>query len=159
MPRRYYAKQKKTYAKDQDFELRRKDRYLINIALVSIKPRKDYDIASKTGEFYFKIGSGIRYVRAPNRGFIQIHENDEFTPGQSDFSLYTEFLTLKRDDEKEVTVRIRFFERDVGKVDDLVFETKLPIKLQHSDTEYIILQDEDEKVKVKVKVRAARTRF
>ncbi|MFX0135767.1 MAG: hypothetical protein ACFFDN_19145 [Candidatus Hodarchaeota archaeon] len=159
MPRRYYAKQKKTYAKGQDFELRRKDRYMINIALVSIKPRKDYDIASKTGEFYLKVGSGIRYVRVPNNGFIQIHENDTFETGQSDFSLYNEFITLKRDDKKDRKIRIRLFERDVGKKDDIIFDTQLPVKLQHSETEYVILEDKDKKVKVKIKVRAARTRF
>ncbi len=159
MPRRYYAKQKKTYAKGQDFELRRKDRYMINIALVSIKPRKDYDIASKTGEFYIKVGSGVRYVRVPNNGFIQIHENDTFETGQSDFSLYNEFLTLKRNDKKERKIRIRLFERDVGKKDDEIFDIKLPLKLQVSDTEYKILEDKDKKTKVKIKIRVARTRY
>ncbi|MHA1379523.1 MAG: hypothetical protein ACTSRG_14210 [Candidatus Helarchaeota archaeon] len=158
-PRRYYAKQKKTYAKGQDFELRRKDRYLINVSLVSIKTRKDYDIASKTGEFYLKIGEGIRYVRAPNKGYIQIHEYDTFDTGQSDFSLYTEFLTLKRGDKKEREVRIRLFERDVGKKDDLVFDKKIKVKLLTSDTKYLILEDDDKKTKVKIKVRAAKTKF
>ncbi|MHA1299208.1 MAG: hypothetical protein ACTSO9_07235 [Candidatus Helarchaeota archaeon] len=159
MPRRYYAKSKKTYAKGQDFELRRKDRYLINISLVSLKTLKDYDILSKTGEFYFKIGAGVRYIRAPNKGYIQIHEYDSFEPRQSDFSLYTEFLTLKRGDKKEKKIRIRLCERDVGKKDDTVFDETLKIKLLTSDTDYIVLEDKDKKTKAKIKVRAARTKY
>ncbi|NVM03948.1 MAG: hypothetical protein HWN67_16570 [Candidatus Helarchaeota archaeon] len=73
--------------------------------------------------------------------------------------MYNEFLTLKRNDKKERTVRIRLLERDLGKKDDVVFDKKLQVKLLHSDTEYIILEDKDKKTKVKIKVRAARTRF
>ena len=159
MPRRYYAKSKKTHAKGQDFELRRKDRYMINIGLVSLKTLKDYDIASKTGEFYFKIGGGIRYVRIPNKGFIQIHEHDSFEPGQSEITLYCEFITLKRDEKKQKKVRIRLFERDVGKKDDIVFDNDVPIKLQTSSTEYVILEDESKKTKTKIRIRASKTRF
>jgi hypothetical protein len=65
MSRRYYAKGKKTYAKDQNFEQdqvgKEKERYLINISLMSLKTLKDYDILGWRGEFYFKCdGEKIR---------------------------------------------------------------------------------------------------
>ena len=45
--RRYYAKGKKTYAKDQAFDQdqvgEEKERYLISIGLMSLKTLKDYD--------------------------------------------------------------------------------------------------------------------
>ena len=59
MPRRYYAKSKKTYAKDQSFTQdqvgEEKERYLLSIGLMSLKTLKDYDIMGWRGEFYFKV--------------------------------------------------------------------------------------------------------
>ena len=158
MGRRIYVKGKKTHAKGQDFELRRKDRYQINVALVSLKTLKDYDMITKTGEFYFKIGTGIRYIRVPNKGYIQIYEQDSFEPGQNDFSLYTEFLTLKHGEERKEKIRVRLYERDVGKKDDCVFDRQLPIDLRASETEYIVLEDDDKKTKAKIRVRSSRTK-
>ena len=54
MSRRYYAKGKKTYAKDQNFEQdqlgKEKERYLISIDLMSLKTLRDYDILGWRGE-------------------------------------------------------------------------------------------------------------
>lgn len=66
MSRRYYAKGKKTYAKDQSFTQdnvgKEKERFLISIDLMSLKTLKDYDILGWRGEFYIKV-MGLRSLK------------------------------------------------------------------------------------------------
>ena len=145
-----------TSAKGETFEYEHKERYYINVSLLSLKTLEDYDIG-RGGEFYFKVkrsfGSGRR---VPDRGEIFLMENQVFTARQ-DFTLWTEFIELDQGDEKEIELEIELFERDF-KWDKKVFEVDVPISLG-SKTKYVILQNQAETTKAKVKISAMRTRF
>ena len=162
IPRRYYAKSKKTYAKDQSFEQdqvgEEKERYLISIELMSLKTLKDYDIFGWRGEFYFKVdGPKLFKARWPNKGTIKLQRNQEFT-SKADMSLWSQFKTVHVDDPAVQKIKVILRERDHLKKDHTVceqeFEIKLPMK-----TEYVILQDKEENTKAKLRIQATRTRY
>jgi len=144
-----------THAKDETFEYEKRQRYYVNLSLLSLKSLEDYDIG-RGGEFYFKVKRKWRTQRVPNRGEIFLMENQAFT-ARSDFSLWTEFLELEQGDDKDIEIEISLFERDL-KWDKKIFEVDVPIKLG-SQTDYVILQDAAKKTKAKVKISALRTRF
>jgi hypothetical protein len=163
MPRRYYAKSKKTYAKDQSFEQdqvgEEKERYLVSIELMSLKTTKDYDILGWRGEFYFKVDSEDKVFKArwPNKGEIKLQRNQEFT-SKADMSLWSQFITVRADESIILPIKVILRERDPLKKDKTVakqvFEIRLPQK-----TEYVILQDDDEDTKAKLRIQASRTRY
>jgi hypothetical protein len=156
MGRRVIVTGKKTHAKGETFEIGTKDRYYVNVSLLSLKTQKDYDI-DKGGEFYFKVHRGTGHNRrVPDMGEIHLQANQGFEARQ-DFTLWTEFIQLKQGDEKQMELEIGLYERDVLK-DDTVFEEKLPIKLG-GESDYLILQNEDGKTKAKLKIAANRTRY
>ncbi len=156
MGRRVIITGRRTHAKGETFELEKKDRYMVNVSLMSLKTIKDYDVG-KGGEFYFKVWrSSMHRRRVPDMGEIQLMENQGFEARQ-DFTLWNEFIQLKTGDKREIELEIGLYERDVGK-DDTIFEQKLPIKFG-AESEYIILEDKEGKTKAKVKIVATRTRF
>jgi hypothetical protein len=156
MGRRVIITGKRTHAKGETFEVEKKDRYMINVSLMSLKTIKDYDVG-KGGEFYFKVWrSTMHRRRVPDMGEIQIMENQGFEARQ-DFTLWTEFIQLKQGEKREIELEIGLYERDIGR-DDTVFEQKLPIRFG-AESEYLILEDKDGKTKAKIKVSATRTRF
>jgi hypothetical protein len=162
LPRRYYAKSKKTYAKDQSFKQdqvgEEKERYLISIELMSLKTLKDYDIFGWRGEFYFKVdGEKMFKARWPNKGTIKLQRNQEFT-SKADMSLWSQFKTLHVNDPNLIKVTVILRERDHLKKDKSVAEQEFEIKLP-SKTQYVILQDEDENTKAKLRIQATRTRY
>ncbi|MFX1293266.1 MAG: hypothetical protein ACFFD2_00210 [Promethearchaeota archaeon] len=156
MGRRIYIKGRKTYAKGETFELEKKDRYYINISLLSLKTLKDYDLG-RGGEFYFKVRRKRKTRRVPDRGEIFLMENQVFTARQ-DFSLWTEFLELEQGDEKNIELDIELFERDTVKMDKKIFDEKVKLDLG-SQSKYIILEDEAKQTKAKLKISTPRTRF
>lgn len=162
MGRRIYVKGKKTHAKGQSFKQEqkaRKERYYINIGLVSIKTLADYDL-DWTGEFYFKTGSRPWYdIRTPSRGTIEIQKNESFEPGQNEISLYTEFIHLHTGDKKIKKIPITLYERDMLKKDKKVAHMDLEVNLSANKSEYIIFQDKKQQTKVKLKVFSGRTRW
>ncbi|MEJ2293823.1 MAG: hypothetical protein P8Y23_03560 [Candidatus Lokiarchaeota archaeon] len=144
MPRRYYAKSKKTYAKNQSFEQdqvgEEKERYLVSIELMSLKTTKDYDIFGWRGEFYFKVeGDKVFKARWPNKGEIKLQRNQEFT-SKADMSLWSQFITVRADESIILPIEVYLRER--------------PQK-----TEYVILQDDDEDTKAKLRIQSSRTRY
>ena len=162
MPRRYYAKSKKTYAKDQSFTQdqvgEEKERYLISIELMSLKTLKDYDIFGWRGEFYFKVdGPKTFKARWPNKGTIKLQRNQEFT-SKADMSLWSQFKTVKTGEPAVQKLKVILREMDHLKKDETVAEQEFEIKLP-SKTEYVILQDSKENTKAKLRIQATRTRY
>jgi len=162
MSRRYYAKGKKTYAKDQNFEQdqlgKEKERYLISIDLMSLKTLKDYDIFGWRGEFYFKAdGPKIFKSRFPNKGTIKLQRNQNFT-SKADMNIWSQFKTVKvgRKAVERITIILR--EQDHLKKDSTIAEEEYVINLP-SKTRYVILQDDKEETKVKLRIQASRTRY
>ena len=162
MSRRYYAKGKKTYAKDQNFEQdqlgKEKERYLISIDLMSLKTLKDYDIMGWRGEFYFKAdGPKVFKSRFPNKGTIKLQRNQNFT-SKADMNIWSQFKTVKvgREAVERVTILLR--EQDHLKKDSTIAEEEYVINLP-SKTEYVTLQDSKEDIKAKLRIQASRTRY
>ncbi len=162
MSRRYYAKGKKTYAKDQNFEQdqlgKEKERYLISIDLMSLKTLKDYDILGWRGEFYFKAdGPKVFKSRFPNKGTIKLQRNQNFT-SKADMNIWSQFKTVKvgREAVERITIILR--EQDHLKKDSTIAEEEYVINLP-SKTRYVILQDDKEETKVKLRIQASRTRY
>jgi len=160
--RRYYAKGKKTYAKDQNFEQdqvgKEKERYLISIDLMSLKTLRDYDILGWRGEFYFKAdGPKVFKSRFPNKGTIKLQRNQNFT-SKADMNIWSQFKTFKvgREAVERVTIILR--EQDHLKKDSTIAEEEYVINLP-SKTRYVILQDDKEETKVKLRIQASRTRY
>jgi hypothetical protein len=162
IPRRYYAKSKKTYAKDQSFDQDQvgaeKERYLISVELMSLKTLKDYDIMGWRGEFYFKVdGEKTFKARWPNKGTIKLQRNQEFT-SKAEMSLWSQFKTVRVDEPAIAKVRVILRERDPMKRNDTIAEQEFEIKLP-SPTQYVILQDAKENTKAKLRIQATRTRY
>jgi len=162
MSRRYYAKGKKTYAKDQTFEQdqvgEEKERYFISIDLMSLKTLKDYDILGWRGEFYFKVdGPKVFKARWPNKGTVKLQRNQEFT-SRADMSLWSQFKTVRVDKPALENIKVILRERDHLKKDYTVAELDLEIMLP-SKTQYVILQDDKEKTKAKLRIQASRSRY
>ena len=162
MSRRYYAKGKKTYAKDQNFEQdqlgKEKERYLISIDLMSLKTLKDYDILGWRGEFYFKAdGPKVFKSRFPNKGTIKLQRNQNFT-SKADMNIWSQFKTVKvgREAVERITIILR--EQDHLKKDSTIAEEEYVINLP-SKTRYVILQDSKGETKVKLRIQASRTRY
>jgi len=162
MSRRYYARGKKTYAKDQNFEQdqlgKEKERYLISIDLMSLKTLKDYDILGWRGEFYFKAdGPKVFKSRFPNKGTIKLQRNQNFT-SKADMNIWSQFKTVKvgREAVERVTILLR--EQDHLKKDSTIAEEEYVINLP-SKTEYVTLQDSKEEIKAKLRIQASRTRY
>jgi len=160
--RRYYAKGKKTYAKDQNFEQdqlgKEKERYLISIDLMSLKTLKDYDIFGWRGEFYFKAdGPKIFKSRFPNKGTIKLQRNQNFT-SKADMNIWSQFKTVKvgREAVERITIILR--EQDHLKKDSTIAEEEYVINLP-SKTRYVVLQDSKEETKAKLRIQASRTRY
>ncbi len=162
MSRRYYAKGKKTYAKDQSFEQdqlgKEKERYLISIDLMSLKTLKDYDLLGWRGEFYFKAdGPKVFKSRFPNKGTIKLQRNQNFT-SKADMNIWSQFKTVKvgREAVERITIILR--EQDHLKKDTTIAEEEYAINLP-SKTQYVILQDDKEETKAKLRIQASRTRY
>ena len=162
MSRRYYAKGKKTYAKDQNFEQdqlgKEKERYLISIDLMSLKTLRDYDILGWRGEFYFKAdGPKVFKSRFPNKGTIKLQRNQNFT-SKADMNIWSQFKTVKvgRKAVERITIILR--EQDHLKKDSTIAEEEYVINLP-SKTRYVILQDSKEETKAKLRIQASRTRY
>jgi len=162
MSRRYYAKGKKTYAKDQNFEQdqlgKEKERYLISIDLMSLKTLRDYDILGWRGEFYFKAdGPKVFKSRFPNKGTIKLQRNQNFT-SKADMNIWSQFKTVKVGREAVERVSILLREQDHLKKDSTIAEEEYVINLP-SKTEYVTLQDSKEEIKAKLRIQASRTRY
>ena len=162
MSRRYYAKGKKTYAKDQNFEQdqlgKEKERYLISIDLMSLKTLKDYDILGWRGEFYFKAdGPKIFKSRFPNKGTIKLQRNQNFT-SKADMNIWSQFKTVKVGREAVERIKIILREQDHLKKDSTIAEEEYVINLP-SKTRYVVLQDSKEVTKAKLRIQASRTRY
>ncbi len=162
MSRRYYAKGKKTYAKDQNFEQdqlgKEKERYLISIDLMSLKTLKDYDILGWRGEFYFKAdGPKIFKSRFPNKGTIKLQRNQNFT-SKADMNIWSQFKTVKVGREAVERIKIILREQDHLKKDSTIAEEEYVINLP-SKTRYVVLQDSKEETKAKLRIQASRTRY
>ncbi|MHA1320680.1 MAG: hypothetical protein ACTSQ1_12840 [Promethearchaeota archaeon] len=162
MSRRYYAKGKKTYAKDQNFEQdqlgKEKERYLISIDLMSLKTLRDYDILGWRGEFYFKAdGPKVFKSRFPNKGTIKLQRNQNFT-SKADMNIWSQFKTVKvgRKAVERITIILR--EQDHLKKDTTIAEEEYIINLP-SKTRYVVLQDSNEETKAKLRIQASRTRY
>lgn len=147
---------KKTHAKGESFEAER-DRYKVDVSLVSLKTIADYDV-DWHGEFYFKVkGDPIHKRRVPDMGEIKLAKNEEFVP-RGGITLWNEHLTLHEGDVQERTIKISMRERDIAKVDKRVAKGEFTLKLPQK-TEYVILQDKKEQTKAKIKISSARTRY
>jgi hypothetical protein len=160
--RRIYVKGKKTHAKGETFTQdnvgEEKERFLISLDLMSLKTRKDYDAFGRVGEFYFKIdGPKTFKARFPNKGVIKLQKNQAFT-SKADLSLWSQFKTVRRNEEVVENIKVIIREMDHLKKDQTVAEQDIEIRLPQK-TEYLVVQDPDENIKAKIRVQATRTRY
>ncbi|TXT61281.1 MAG: hypothetical protein BAJALOKI2v1_40075 [Promethearchaeota archaeon] len=160
--RRVYVKGKKTHAEDERFEQdnvgEEKERFQVNIDLVSLKTIKDYDILGRVGEFYFKVdGEKAFKTRFPHKGVIKLQRNQTFTT-KADMSLWNQFKTVKTGEDASVKVKVILREKDHLKKDETVAEQEFNISLPQK-TDYVILQDDEENTKVKLRIQSTRTRY
>ena len=157
MPRRYYTRGKKTYAKGQKDRIKG-NRFMSTISLVSLKVEdvSEANPLDRTGEFYFEVDDeGLlsgKKVRMPQHGEIHIEENRTFTPKQP-FTLWFEFE--ETEDEKTKQIQIELKEKDAAH-DDKIFKLKIPLVIG-SGTKYEVLRGKQ--IKAKVKITSALTRF
>ena len=157
-----YICQKKRIAKNESFTQdqvgEEKERYLINISLMSLKTLKDYDVLGWRGEFYIKCdGEKLFKARWPNKGTIKLQRNQEFV-SKADMSLWSQFKTVCADESIIVPVKVILREKDPMKKDSTIAEQEYEIRLPQK-TEYVILQDEKEKTKAKLRIQVTRTRY
>ncbi|MFX0060078.1 MAG: hypothetical protein ACFE8J_17415 [Candidatus Heimdallarchaeota archaeon] len=125
---------------------------------MSLKTLKDYDIMGWRGEFYFKVdGEKTFKARWPNKGFIKLQRNQEFT-SKADMSLWSQFKTVRVGEPTVAKVRVILREQDHLKKDETIAEQEYEIKLP-SKTQYVVLQDRDENTKAKLRIQATRTRY
>ena len=162
MPRRMYVKGKKTHAKDESFTQdnvgKEKERFQINIDLLSLKTRKDYDAMGRVGEFYLRIdGDKMLKSRFPHKGVLKLAKNQVFT-SKADMTVWSEFRTVRKGKSLKVPLNLILREKDHLKKDSTIAEQKIEIELPEK-TKYIILQDKDEDTKVKLRIQATRTRY
>ncbi|MHA1251255.1 MAG: hypothetical protein ACTSRP_14795 [Candidatus Helarchaeota archaeon] len=134
MTRRHITVGRKTHAKGETFELEKKDRYFLNVSLMSLKTRKDYDIG-RGGEFFFEVHrkGELRGRRTPDHGEIC-------------------------GDKKEVELHIELFERDPIKNQKIIDE-KISVRLGMPSSKHIVIEDKKGNTKAKLKISSARTRF
>jgi hypothetical protein len=160
--RRVFVKGKKTHAEDERFEQDNvgdeKERFQVNIDLISLKTIKDYDILGRVGEFYFKIdGEKAFKSRFPHKGVIKLQRNQTFTT-KADMTLWSQFKTIRTGEDATVNVNVILREKDRLKKDETIAEQEFNIKLPQK-TDYVILQDEEENTKVKLRIQSTKTRY
>jgi hypothetical protein len=136
-------------------ELEKAGRYWAGISLVSLKTIGRYDL-DKQSEFYFLVDGGKLFKnRVPNKGTIQLRENQDFQSKSDNLTLWSEFVTFKANEEKVVKIKIQLKEEDPG-LDPTLGEQEFIIKCPQ-ETEYVILNSKDEKTKAKLKVYSHKT--
>ncbi|MCP4763353.1 MAG: hypothetical protein GY870_16385 [archaeon] len=148
------------HAKGESFskELEKAGRYMVGISLVSLKTIGKYDM-DRNNEFYFKIDGGKAFnSRVPNKGNIELRENQVFNSKSDTFTLWSEFARFKKGQDKIVKVKITLKEDDPGLSDDVLGSQEFEIKCPQA-TKYVILNSKDEKTKAKLKVFAKKTLY
>ncbi|UYP48746.1 hypothetical protein NEF87_005031 [Candidatus Lokiarchaeum ossiferum] len=147
-------------AKGESFkkELEKFGRYIVGISLESLKTVGKYDLTNRTNEFYFRVNSdGVLRTRVPNKGCIELRENQAFLSKSDKLTLWSEFVRFKKDEERFVEVEIQMREEDPGK-DSVLAKKNFKIKCP-SKTMYEILQSKDGKTKAKFKIYAKQTSY
>ncbi len=163
MPRRMYVKGKKTHAKDENFTKDNvgdeKERFQINIDLMSLKTLKDYDIAGWIGEFYFKCDGEDKLLKSrfPDHGVIKLAKHQTFT-SKADMTLWSQFETVWIKEEKSIRVEVELREKDHLKKDESIAKETYEIPLPQP-TKYVILQDKEGNTKAKLRIQSTRTRY
>jgi hypothetical protein len=138
-------------------ELEKTGRYMFGIALESIKTVGRYDV-DRTNEFYFMVDGGKVFKRrVPDRGEIQLRENQVFECKSDDLTLWSEFRTFRDDEEKVAKITIFLKESDPG-LDQTLGEQEYTIRCPQ-ETEYVILDSKDGKTKAKLKIYSKRTLY
>lgn len=139
-------------------ELEKMGRYMVGMALVSLKTIGHYDTLDRTSEFYFFVDGGKVFKRrVPDRGEIQLRENQSFEAKTDDFTLWCEFVQFQANEEKVLKIKVALMEADPG-VDEKLGEAEFTIKCP-SETDYVILDSKDGKTKAKFKIYAKKTLY
>lgn len=140
-------------------EMEKKGRYMVGIALESLKTITHYDTLDRTSEFYFEVEGGKLWKkRVPDKGVIELRENQVFESKSNDFTMWCEFITFKEGEDKVVPITIRLREEDPGSKDELLGEITIKIKCPQ-ETDYMILDSKDGKTKAKLKIFAKKTLY
>ena len=139
-------------------ELEKSGRYMVGIALESLKTITHYDVVNRTSEFYFLVDGGKMFrSRVPNKGNIELRENQTFECKSDDLTLWSEFTKFKEGEEKVVKVTIQLKEESPG-IDAVISEATYEIKCP-DETKYVILDSKDGKTKAKLKIYSKKTTY
>ncbi|MBY9006020.1 MAG: hypothetical protein KGD63_04615 [Candidatus Lokiarchaeota archaeon] len=163
MARRMYIRGKKTHAKDESFKKDNvgdeKERFQINIDLMSLKTLKDYDIAGWIGEFYLKCDGEDKLLKSrfPDHGVLKLAKHQTFT-SKADMTLWSQFETVWIREEKSIKVEVELREKDHLKKDESIAKEIYEIPLPQP-TKYVILQDKKGNTKAKLRIQSTRTRY
>lgn len=157
MGRRIYVKGKKTYAKGQETDLSKSNRYqnIISLSSIRVEDVHERNPLDRTGEFYFQVGGkGIssRDVRVPFEGTINIKENMTYS-AKSGMTLWVEFDESKSAKTKSIPIKLR--EADATK-DDTVIKTEVSM-VYGSGTKYEVIKGKG--ITVKLKITSRKTRY
>ncbi len=147
-------------AKGESFrkELEKSGRYMVGVALESLKTVGKYDTLDRTNEFYFRIDAdNVFRTRIPNKGCIELRENQSFLAKSDKLTLWSEFIKFKKEEEKLVQVKIELREEDPLK-DSVLVKKIIKIKCP-SRTSYEVLTSKDGKTKAKLKIYAKSTLY
>ena len=108
MPIRAVKRVVDTSAKGQNFkEDELYERYFIGISLVSLKTIAKHDLMNRTNEFYFKCDGGKAIKsRTPDIGTINLRENQVFEAKSDQLTIWSEFITLTKNQDKITVVRV-----------------------------------------------------
>ena len=150
----------KKHAKGQSFskELEKFGRYIVGISLESLKTVGKYDALNRTNEFYFRVdSSSVFRTRVPNKGNIELRENQAFLAKSNKLTLWSEFVKFTKEEDKVIEVEVQLREEDPGK-DTVLAKKKFKIKCPTA-TKYEILQSKDGKTKAKLKIFAKKTLY
>ncbi len=151
---------KRTHATGEGLskELEKKGRYMVGITLMSLKTAKKRDLIGHS-EFYFMSKGDKAKIpsRMPNSGEIQLMMNQSIEFKSDDLTLWSEFVTFKEGEDRQVKVKVQLKEADPG-IDSVIAEKEFVIKCP-MPTDYFVIESPDKLTEAKVKVYAHKTIF
>ena len=95
--------------------------------------------------------------RWPDKGTVKLAKNQSFT-SKADMNLWTQFETIRTNEENTLTLEVELREQDALKKDKVIAKQEFQIRMPEK-TKYIVLQDEKENTKAKLRIQSSRTRY
>ena len=132
-------------------------RFMIGVFLDSLKTIGKEDL-NKSSEFYFlTTRKGGKTARTPTNGNIILTPQKEYSAYDEKFSLYSEFIEFKEDEEKSLVIEVHLKEDD-PLIDDKVATRKIQLDCPTS-TKKVTLNSENGETKAELTIFARNTKL